>query len=226
MSYKDKKDSQKKSCDKDRSQCAESGKCDKSQCGMSCRDKKDCQKRGCEKDKSQCAMPYKGKKKCGDYSCDKKTSSVGLALVKGFDNGIKGSVSFEKVTAESKRKVQLVAQIEGLKPNQKFGFHIHELGNCESKGVLAGGHFNPKDQKHGGLKSKKRHLGDLGNLKSDKEGKATMTALIEGKLKMFMGRSLIIHEAQDDLKSQPTGNSGKRIACGIIGVGLSPVKVK
>jgi len=160
-------------------------------------------------------------KKCSSDSSKKKHPLVGLSIVKGFDNDIKGSVSFETINHKKDKKVQVVAKVEGLKPNQKFGFHIHELGNCGDKGLMAGVHFNPKNQKHGGLKSQERHLGDLGNLQSDREGKAELSTVIDGNLRMFMGRSLIIHEFEDDLKSQPTGNSGKRIACGVIGTGLS-----
>ena len=173
------------------------------------------------KDKNEKCDTCKYKKKWD--SCQNRDQVVGLALVKGFENKIKGSISFERM---GYRQVQVVAQVEGLKPNQKFGFHVHEFGNCENKGIMAGAHLNPGDSKHGGPKSEKSHLGDLGNLKSNKQGKAQLSLLLNGKLKIFMGRSVIIHESQDDLKTQPTGNSGKRVACGIIGAGLSPIEAE
>jgi len=204
-----------------------------------------CGKKACEHGKKSCSRKSIGSKdsckRCGGKdkackkwgkkcrtskkcnSCHKRGTDVGLALVKGFNNNITGSVSFERA---GYKKLQLIAQVEGLKPKQNFGFHVHEFGNCEEKGIMAGGHLNPGNQKHGGLKSEERHLGDLGNLSSDKNGKAQVTALLNGKLKMFMGRSIIIHESEDDLKSQPTGNAGKRIACGIIGAALLPFKLE
>ena len=191
--------------------------------------KQSCSKKS--KKAKSCCKSKKWKKKgkncksrAGKYgSCQKGDSVVGLALVKGFGNKIKGSVSFERIEYG---RVQLTTDIEGLKPNQKFGFHVHEFGNCENKGVMAGAHLNPYHKKHGDLKSEEKHLGDLGNLRSDEKGKAQLSAVLNGKLKNFMGRSVIIHESEDDLKSQPTGNAGKRIACGVIGAGLSPVQIE
>ena len=154
-----------------------------------------------------------GKKKC----CKLWQSSAGYASilpVNGSDKGPVGTVNFEKI---DKKQVQIQAHIEGLKPNQQFGFHVHEFGDCSNKALQAGGHFNPWNQKHGGLTTQEKHLGDMGNLKSDKEGKAAYKVVISGPLKAFLGRSVIIHEKADDLKSQPSGNAGGRVACGIIG---------
>ncbi len=147
--------------------------------------------------------------------CGKKRSAVGgKAIVTAIDgSSIKGTVLFEPT---GRHKFKVSAQFEGLKPNQKWGFHVHEFGICEKKALLAGAHFNPNGQKHGGPRGKKRHLGDLGNLSSNSEGVATYTLLTTGKLKKFLGRSVIVHAQPDDLKSQPTGQSGQRLACGVI----------
>ena len=213
-------DSCKKDCKSKGKKCADSYKKDCKSKGKKCADscKKDCKSKG-----KKCADSCKkGKCKSHKNSCGKRDSLVGVALVTGFGNKIKGNVSFEKA---GYKQVELNAQIKGLKPNQKFGFHVHEFGNCEDKAILAGAHLNPNDGKHGSPNNAHAHLGDLGNLTSNAQGKAELTLVLKGKLRMFMGRSVIIHEAMDDLKSQPTGNAGKRIACGIIGVGSSPVEV-
>lgn len=154
----------------------------------------------------------KYRKKC----CKLWRAAAGHAAVKPINEKSKlsGKVHFESL---KKKKIQVKALVTGLKPNQSFGFHIHEFGDCGNKALQAGGHFNPWRHKHGGPKDEKKHLGDMGNLKSDKEGKAVYSVVLHGPLKAFLGRSVIIHEKADDLKSQPTGNSGGRIGCGVIG---------
>ena len=154
--------------------------------------------------------------KYGKKCCKLWRSSAGHAAVKPVNKGDKlsGEVHFESL---DKKKVQVKALVTGLKPNQNFGFHIHEFGDCGNKALQAGGHFNPWNHKHGGPEDVKKHLGDMGNLKSDKDGKAVYNVTLHGPLKAFLGRSVVIHEKADDLKSQPTGNSGGRIGCGIIG---------
>ena len=116
--------------------------------------------------------------------------------------------------------LRIVANIGGLKPG-KHGFHIHEHGDCSAHdGSTAGGHFNPFGKKHGGPNSVERHEGDLGNLEADQYGFAYYDEVFEG-LKLngeysIIGKSVVIHEGEDDLKSDPTGNSGSRIGCGAI----------
>ena len=165
-----------------------------------------------------CSKSKKSKKK----SCCGYHSIAGFAKVKDLaGKKVTGSVFF---TADSEHKVKVTANIKGLVPNKKFAFHVHEFGTCENKGLLAGGHLNPWGGKHSGPKAKDRHLGDLGNIESDKTGSAVYTVSVKGRLKSFMGRSVIIHAQADDMKSQPTGNAGKRIACGVITVSMPPVQ--
>ena len=136
------------------------------------------------------------------------------------DSGVKGTVRF---TPEGDG-VKVVAEVEGLKPNTSHGFHIHEFGDCSAPdGSSAGAHYNPEGHSHAGPDSAKRHAGDLGNLQSDDSGKAklelTMSGIsINGEKNPIIGRSVIIHQKQDDLKSQPSGDAGGRIACGVIGI--------
>lgn len=119
--------------------------------------------------------------------------------------------------------VEVVGQIAGLTKNGTHGFHVHEFGDCSTPdGTSAGGHFTVGESHHGGPTSDGRHLGDLGNLKSDETG----TAVIKSSDKMLslsgpnsiLGRAVVVHAGEDDLKSQPAGNSGPRIGCGVIGL--------
>ena len=147
-------------------------------------------------------------------TCCGKSSVAGQANVTAVNgNSVKGDVFFEQV---DKYKVKITANFKSLNPNQNFGFHVHEFGNCENKALMAGAHLNPWNKKHGGPKDQERHLGDLGNLKSDSKGQASYSAVVEGKTRKFFGRSVIVHALPDDLKSQPTGKAGDRIACGVV----------
>ena len=161
-----------------------------------------------------CHSLYKGKyvKKC----CKLWYSAAGHAAITPVNKQSKlsGEVHFESL---DRKQVQINVLVTGLKPDQNFGFHIHEFGDCGNKALQAGGHFNPWKHKHGGPKDVEKHLGDMGNLKSDKEGNAVYSTVFHGPLKAFLGRSVIIHEKADDLKTQPTGNSGSRMGCGVIG---------
>ena len=96
-------------------------------------------------------------------------------------------------------KVRVRAEVKGLKPKQKFGFHVHEFGSCANKALMAGGHFNPYDKKHG-APGKESHLGDLGNLISDSKGEAVYSSIIKGRVKKFLGRSVVVHAQPDDFK--------------------------
>ncbi|MGA2400188.1 MAG: superoxide dismutase family protein [Syntrophobacteraceae bacterium] len=131
---------------------------------------------------------------------------------------VRGVVSF----AKDGNGVRITASIEGLSPGP-HGFHIHEFGDCSSpEANSAGGHFNPSDMPHAGPKAEKRHIGDLGNLEADKSGLARLEwtdniLSLEGP-KSIIGRSVIVHAQADDFKTQPTGGSGARVACGVIGL--------
>jgi superoxide dismutase, Cu-Zn family len=133
-------------------------------------------------------------------------------------SNVEGTVTFTK----SGDEIKVVADVTGLTPG-KHGFHVHEFGDCSSPdGNAAGGHFNPTKSAHAGHDSTPRHVGDLGNIEADSSGKAhlefsdkLMTMSGENSI---IGRGLIVHEKVDDLKTQPTGNAGGRLACGVIGV--------
>ena len=128
---------------------------------------------------------------------------------------VTGTVTFTKVGDE----VQVVADIQNLKPG-KHGFHIHEKGDCSAPDAAsAGAHFNPTMKHHGGPANLDHHTGDLGNIEADASGKAHLDW--KGKLSLtgkdsIIGKSVVVHEKEDDLKTDPSGNSGARVACGAI----------
>jgi superoxide dismutase, Cu-Zn family len=118
--------------------------------------------------------------------------------------------------------VRVVADIQGLQEG-KHGFHIHEFGDCSSPDASsAGGHFNPAGKQHGGPMDMNRHLGDMGNLEADARGNAHLEyvdpEIILSGPNSIIGRAVVVHKETDDLKSQPAGNSGPRVACGVIGL--------
>ena len=135
----------------------------------------------------------------------------------------KGNKTFGEATFEQVGdKVRVVIFVQGLKPGQEHGLHIHEAGDCSSgDGMSAKGHFNPLGKPHGHPGSMERHAGDLPALKANKEGRANVQITLDvitvtpGPTSVI-GRGLIVHADPDDYKTQPTGNAGARIACGVI----------
>jgi Cu-Zn family superoxide dismutase len=131
-------------------------------------------------------------------------------------NKVQGTVTFTTVEGG----VLVVADVYNLTPG-KHGFHVHEHGDCSAHDASsAGGHFNPGKTKHGGPDSAERHAGDLGNLEADKDGKAHYSRVdkmitLNGS-DSIVTRSVVVHAGEDDFVTQPTGNSGPRIACGVI----------
>jgi Cu-Zn family superoxide dismutase len=131
---------------------------------------------------------------------------------------VTGTVTF----TEQADGVQIQAEITGLSPGN-HGFHIHEFGDCSATDASsAGAHFNPTHKPHAGPDSPERHVGDMGNVQADASGKATLKYVdhqisLSNDERSAIGRSVVVHEKPDDLKSQPSGDSGARIACGVIG---------
>jgi len=138
----------------------------------------------------------------------------------------KGSKAFGEATFEQVGdKVHVVVFVQGLKPGQEHGLHIHEVGDCSSgDGMSTKGHFNPYGKPHGQPATTERHAGDLPALKANKAGRANVQVDLDiitvapGQASI-VGRGLIVHAAPDDYSTQPTGNAGARIACGVIQAG-------
>ena len=133
-----------------------------------------------------------------------------------------GVITFTKTG----KGVQIEGTIEGLEPNTKHGFHVHQYGDISgADGKKTGGHFNPHGMDHAGPDAKMRHVGDLGNVEADAAGKAVYNRLdteitFEGENNVI-GRGMILHAGTDDMKTQPTGDAGARIAQGVIGIAAS-----
>ena len=131
-------------------------------------------------------------------------------------NTARGTVTFTQL----REGVRVVADITGLTPGL-HGFHLHEKGDCSAPDATsAGGHFNPTGMPHGAPNAPQRHAGDFGNLVADQTGRARAD-FIDVHIRMagpqtIVGRGVIVHAKADDLMTQPTGDAGGRVACGVI----------
>lgn len=121
--------------------------------------------------------------------------------------------------------VSIRGEITGLAPGKEHGFHVHEVGECSLPDFKsAGEHFNPTADPHGGPESTSRHLGDLPNAKADENGRALIDMEAKGLTLVdkdgaptaILGKAIVVHAMRDDYKTQPSGDSGDRIACGVI----------
>lgn len=137
---------------------------------------------------------------------------------------VKGVVHFTQTAVG----IRIEATVAGLPPG-RHGFHVHEWGDCSaSDATSAGGHFNPTNQPHGGPDNTARHVGDLGNLEAGSDSTATYsrvdTVVAFTGARSIIGHAVIVHAAADDLTSQPTGNAGGRLACGVVGIAAPAVE--
>lgn len=144
-------------------------------------------------------------------------------------SGVSGTLTFTQVDGG----VSIAGTISGLPPNTAHGFHIHENGACGDStgtdgtvtvGGAAGGHWNPAGHMHAGPGGES-HLGDLGNITANASGDATvsitkaMMTIGDSSMTDVLGKSVIVHANPDDLTTQPTGNAGGRIGCGVVAKG-------
>lgn len=139
------------------------------------------------------------------------------ATLQSEDPGVSGTVTITKVVGG----VKIVADVSGVKPDGKHGFHIHENGECEHSDHFksAGGHFNPAHVDHACPPTDPRHAGDLGNIEvTGGKGHLELTSselTLEGA-NGVVGKAFILHAGTDDCKTQPTGDAGGRLACGVV----------
>lgn len=131
-------------------------------------------------------------------------------------NKVTGTIMFTKVDDG----VKVTAKVSGLTKGL-HGFHIHEFGDCSAPdGNSAGGHYNPATKPHGAPVDHNRHAGDMGNIEADESGNGYVEYVdhamtLEGE-SSIVGKAVIVHAGADDFKTQPTGNAGARVACGVI----------
>ena len=148
-----------------------------------------------------------------------KSATVNLASASG------SLVSGKLTVVPMGDGVHLTGEVGGLSPGSTHAIHIHEKGDCSAADASsAGGHFNPSAQPHGKVGSGAHHGGDMDNLVANAEGVAQVNAHAQGvtlgggAANDVAGKAVIVHAAADDYRTQPTGNAGGRVACGIITV--------
>ena len=153
-----------------------------------------------------------------DGGKDKDATIRAICILKPMSkSNVKGTIWF----VQTGHKVMIKGEVTGLKEG-KHGFHIHEFGDLtDAKGMSTGGHFNPTNKKHGKPSDEERHVGDLGNIVADKDGKAKINMTdsvisLHGK-HSIVGRAVVIHEDEDDF-GQPVGHAGNRLAAGVVGL--------
>jgi Cu-Zn family superoxide dismutase len=160
------------------------------------------------------------------YYLNNKMPDKPVYAISVFNDIIKGTVKFSEDLTNNMIKIDL--DISGLTPNSLHGFHVHEAGDLTDKCTSMCAHFNPYGNTHGCPGMNNRHVGDLGNIKTNDKGEAKYTFYdnvikLSGNKCNIIGRGLIIHEDKDDCgkggnaESLKTGNAGKRIACAVIG---------
>ena len=143
--------------------------------------------------------------------------SARATLAPTAGNQTSGGVTFEA----RGDKLRVIAKVSALTPGP-HGFHIHENGDCSAPDAMsAGSHFNPTGKPHGDPAAPDHHGGDMPMLTADANGNAMLEATIDtvtigGGATDIVGRAVIVHKDPDDFKTQPTGNSGARVACGVI----------
>jgi superoxide dismutase, Cu-Zn family len=131
-------------------------------------------------------------------------------------NTAQGTVHFE----DDQGEIHVEISLTGLTPGM-HGIHIHETGDCSAPDASsAGGHFNPDGKAHGAPDAMEHHVGDLGNIEADADGQF-MADLHFDFLSLdgpnsLRGKAVVVHAGEDDMESQPSGDSGARVACGVI----------
>jgi superoxide dismutase, Cu-Zn family len=157
-----------------------------------------------------------------DHSSPQSNANHAEAVVNGVyaDTAVSGTVKFDK-ESDGKIKMELELRIPS-RSDKQVAVHIHEHGNCGDTAKLAHGHWNPTNEQHGQWGQGSFHSGDIGNVKLDKDGTGKLSVTTDrwtiggDSTKNILGRSIIVHGGMDDYKTQPTGNAGNRIGCGVI----------
>lgn len=154
-------------------------------------------------------------------TADSSTVTHAIATLSGTksDTTVNGTLQFDKDGDKTKMHLQITVP---TKANQTVAVHIHDHGDCGDMGKSAMGHWNPTGENHGKWGSASFHSGDIGNIQLDANGSGSMDLetdrwSIGGDARTnILDKSIIVHSGVDDYTSQPTGNSGERIGCGVI----------
>jgi len=161
-----------------------------------------------------CAALFLSLSGCQVFQDSPKATSV---IQSKSGSNLNGSVNF----SQSGKQVNVTGTFSGLKPNSEHGIHIHEKGDCSASDAMSAlGHYNPTNSQHGNVQNAAHHAGDMPNIMSDANGnanyRATLTDFSLVGDQTIIGRAVVVHRDPDDYKSQPAGNSGPRIGCGLI----------
>jgi superoxide dismutase, Cu-Zn family len=148
-------------------------------------------------------------------------TSANVSFISAAGSAVNGDLTLKNEGTA----VSIRGEITGLAPGKEHGFHVHEVGECSLPDFKsAGEHFNPTKDPHGGPQSTARHLGDIPSAKADRSGRAIIDISVKGTTLVdkdgapneILGKALVVHAMPDDYKTQPSGGSGDRIACGVI----------
>lgn len=128
-----------------------------------------------------------------------------------------GTVHFQELNDGS---VDVTADLTKVPPGV-HGFHVHDKGDCSDNGNAAGGHFNPMNMPHAAPDAQSHHAGDFGNVTADANGEVhtkfnTTSLTVHQGMNSVVGHAVILHANADDLTTQPSGNAGPRIGCGVV----------
>jgi len=147
-----------------------------------------------------------------------KGAKASAALESRSGSSVTGKVTFTQHGA----KVAMKVVVNGLTPGE-HAIHLHDKGDCSAPDAAsAGGHWNPTSEDHGKWGHAPFHHGDIGNLVADAKGTAVLTVesdlwtIGDGKPSDVVGHAVVVHAKEDDFTTQPTGNAGGRVACGVI----------
>lgn len=148
----------------------------------------------------------------------KKAAPMAMATMAPTANQTaKGTVHFTELGDGS---VDVSVDLTNVPPGT-HGFHVHDKGDCGDNGNAAGGHFNPTAAQHGAPNATSHHAGDFGNVTADASGNVktkfnTRAVTVSPSSSSAVGHAVVLHGKEDDLTTQPTGNAGPRIACGVV----------
>ena len=172
-----------------------------------------------EKAETEVTKPEMAKK---EMPKDEMANIVSAKAVIAAKSGSSVSGTLDLLQEAESQTITANLKLSGLTPGD-HGFHIHEIGDCSSEdGKSAGGHFNPEATKHGAMDAKERHKGDFGNITAGENGDVTISVALHGvsfdskESSNIIGRAVVVHAKADDLTSQPSGNAGPRVGCGVI----------